>query len=79
MPSQPDFYSHGVDNVILWKDDFFFSRLVFFIKQPLIPRYKRKLSPSEIQHQISACWGEWGGEEVPPYQQAVVQHQQGTL
>lgn len=43
----------------------FFSRLVFFIKQPLIPRYKRKLSPSEIQHQISACLGEWGGRRGP--------------
>ena len=46
----------------------FFSRLVFFIKQPLIPRYKRKISPSEIQHQISTCWGEWGGKEVSPHQ-----------
>lgn len=39
--SQPYFFSHGPDNVILLKDDFFLD-LFLLKKKPIIPRYKKK-------------------------------------
>ena len=40
--SQPYFFSHGPDNVILLKDDFFLDLFLLKKKKPIIPRYKKK-------------------------------------
>lgn len=80
--SQPYFFSHGPDNVILLKDDFFLDLFLLKKKKSLSflgTKKKKKSIPLLSLAPYFNIFSEGVREEVSLHQQGIIHHQQGIL